>query len=233
MRRFNWQRDMATAAIVLMAAGVITGCSQNPTNAEAETSTEAETAAAAEEEKGGWLSSFTPDPVVYTLAAGETLVVRTTSTLSTKTNNAGETFVASLEEPLEVDGVVVAPKGAKVTGTVSTSDDGGRIKGVAQIGVALTEITVDGKSYAISSSSHVQSAKKTVTRDAQKVGVGAGIGAAIGAITGGGSGAAKGAGIGAGAGTGVVLGTRGEPAVIPAESVIAFTLSAPITVTAD
>ena len=41
------------------------------------------------------------------------------------------------------------------------------------------------------------------------------------------------AGIGAGAGTGVVLGTRGEPAVIPAETVIAFTLSESITVEGD
>ena len=102
-----------------------------------------------------------------------------------------------------------------------------------QIGVALTEIAVNGKTYPMSSGTFVQSAKKTVTKDAQKVGIGAGIGAAIGAIAGGGDGAAKGAGIGAGAGTAAVLGTRGDAAVIPAESVITFTLSESITVEAD
>lgn len=229
MKGLNWQISIMAAAL---AAGMV-GCSQTATtDAGEDASTEAQ-AEAAEKKDGGWLSSFSSDPVTYTLAAGEALVVRTTSTLSTKTNNAGETFTASLEEPLEVDGVLLAPKGSKVTGIVTSSDNGGRVKGVAQIGVALTEIDVNGKTYPVSSGTFVQSAKKTVTKDAQKVGIGAGIGAAIGAIAGGGDGAAKGAGIGAGAGTAAVLGTRGDAAVIPAESVITFTLSESITVEAD
>jgi hypothetical protein len=233
MKRFNWQSKIVVGvAAAALAAGMV-GCSPTAvTDAGEEPGVEPQ-AAAVEQKDGGWLSSFSSDPVSYTLAAGENLVVRTTSTLSTKTNNAGETFTASLEEPLEIDGVVLAPKGAKVTGTVTSSDDGGRVKGVAQIGVALTEIAVNGKIYPITSGTYVQSAKKTVTKDAQKIGIGAGIGAAIGAIAGGGDGAAKGAGIGAGAGTGVVLGTRGDPAVIPAETVISFTLSESITVQAD
>lgn len=233
MKGFNWQTKIVVgAAAVALAAGMV-GCSQTTATDEVE-EMGAEAQAPAEEKKdGGWLSAFGSDPVTYTLAAGEDLVVRTTSTLSTKTNNAGETFTASLEQPLEVDGVVLAPKGSKVTGTVTSSDDGGRVKGVARIGVALTEIVVNGKAYPISSGTYVKSAKKTVTKDAQKIGIGAGIGAAIGAIAGGGDGAAKGAGIGAGAGTGVVLGTHGDPAVIPAETVLSFTLSESITVEAD
>lgn len=233
MKGQNWQTKIVVGvAAAALAAGMV-GCSQTATtDAGEEAGTEAQ-ASAAEKESGGWLSSFSSDPVTYTLAAGENLVVRTTSTLSTKSNNAGETFTASLEEPLQVDGVILAPKGSKVTGIVTSSDDGGRVKGVARIGVALTEIVVNGKTYPISSGTYVQSAKKTITKDAQKVGIGAGIGAAIGAIAGGGDGAAKGAGIGAGAGTAAVLGTRGDPAVIPAESVIAFTLSESITVQAD
>lgn len=233
MKGFNWQtKIVAGVAAAALAVGMV-GCSQTATTEAGEEAGAEAQAPAAGKKDGGWLSAFSSDPVTYTLAAGETLVVRTTSTLSTKTNNAGETFTASLEEPLEVDGVVLAPKGSKVTGTVTSSDDGGRVKGVAQIGVALTEIVVNGKAYPISSGTYVQSAKKTVTKDAQKIGIGAGIGAAIGAIAGGGDGAAKGAGIGAGAGTGVVLGTRGDPAVIPAETVIAFTLSESVTVEAD
>lgn len=236
MKGFIWQTKIVYGvAAAALAAGMV-ACSQTATTESGEETGAEASAAPGEHNEGkdeGWLSSLKPDPVTYTLAAGESLVVRTTSTLSTKTNNAGETFTASLEEPLAVDGVVLAPKGSKVTGTVTSSDDGGRVKGVAQIGVTLTELVVNGKSYPISSGSYVQAAKKTVTKDAQKIGIGAGIGAAIGAIAGGGDGAAKGAGIGAGAGTGVVLGTRGAPAVIPAESVISFTLSEPITVEAD
>lgn len=232
MKGLNWQTKFVVGVAAAALATGMVGCSQTATDAGEDPAAEAQ-AAAGEKKDGGWLSSFGSDPVTYTLAAGENLIVRTTSTLSTKTNNAGETFTASLEEPLQVDGVVLAPKGSKVTGTVTSSDDGGRVKGVAQIGVALTEITVNGKTYPIASGTFVQSAKKTVTKDAQKVGIGAGIGAVIGAVAGGGDGALKGAGIGAGAGTGVVLGTHGDAAVIPAESVITFTLSQSITVEAD
>lgn len=232
MKGQNWQTKIVVGvAAAALAAGMV-GCSQTATTNDEEAGAETR-AAAVEKEDSGWLSSFSPDPVTYTLAAGEDLVIRTTSTLSTKSNNAGETFTASLEEPLEVDGIVLAPKGSKVTGIVTSSDDGGRVKGVAQIGVALTEIVVNGKTYPISSGTYVQSAKKTVTKDAQKVGIGAGIGAAIGAIAGGGDGALKGAGVGAGAGAGTVLATKGDPAVIPAESVLSFTLSESITVQAD
>jgi len=234
MKGQHWQTKIVVGvATAALAAGMV-GCSQTAaTDAGEQAGAEAQAAAVENKEDSGWLSTFSSDPVTYTLAAGENLVVRTTSTLSTKSNNAGETFAASLEEPLEVDGVVVAPKGSKVTGIVTSSDDGGRVKGVASIGIALTEIVVKGKSYAISSGTYVQAAKKTVTKDAQKVGIGAGIGAAIGAIAGGGDGALKGAGIGAGAGTGAVLATKGDPAVIPAESVLNFTLSESITVEAD
>ena len=234
MKGFNWQTKIVVGVAAAALAAGMAGCSQTAaTEAGEEPAGDAQAVAAVEKKDGGWLSSFSSDPVTYTLAAGENLVVRTTSSLSTKTNDSGETFTASLEEPLEIDGVVLAPKGSKVTGIVTSSDDGGRVKGVAQIGIALTEIVVNGKTYPISSGTFVQSAKKTVTKDAQKVGIGAGIGAAIGAIAGGGDGAAKGAGIGAGAGTATVLGTRGDPAVIPAESVINFTLSESITVQAD
>ena len=63
-----------------------------------------------------------------------------------------------------------------------------------------------------------------------KVGVASGIGAAIGAIAGGGKGAAIGAGAGAAGGTGLVLGTRGEAAELPAETVLSFKLAAPVNV---
>ncbi len=61
--------------------------------------------------------------------------------------------------------------------------------------------------------------------------MGTGAGAIIGAIAGGGKGAAIGAGVGAGAGTAGALATRGDPAVIPAGTVVKFKLTAPITVT--
>ncbi|MBI1356166.1 MAG: hypothetical protein GC160_17635 [Acidobacteria bacterium] len=167
-----------------------------------------------------------PEVPPATLAAGQRVQVRTTSTLSTKSNSSGETFTGTLAEPVMDGDRVVFSAGAPVTGRIAFADKGGRVKGVAKIGLEVTEI--DGVN--VSTKSYVAQAKKTHTKDAQKIGIGAGAGAIIGAITGGGSGAAKGAGVGAGAGTGVVLATHGDPAVIPAESTVWFELSQPVTV---
>ena len=79
-----------------------------------------------------------PAPVTITAAAGKALRVRTASSLSTKTARNGEGFTAILAEPLIADGVTLAEKGATVTGVVSNSDPGGRVKGVASLAVRLT-----------------------------------------------------------------------------------------------
>ena len=168
-----------------------------------------------------------PDPV--TIAQGTPLRIRTDSALSTKTAKAGDTFTATLMEPLVVDGKEIAPRGARAQGRVVNSDEGGRVKGVASISVRLTQIHVGTRDVAITTGTIGRQARTTKKKDAVKVGIGAGIGAAIGAIAGGGQGAAIGAGAGGAAGTGVVLATHGEPAVIPAESPLTFKLTMPVT----
>lgn len=163
------------------------------------------------------------------LEPGTTLRVRTTSTLSTKTNAAGDVFEASLAEPVVVDGRQVLPRGAAVKGRVVEADPGGRVKGLATLSLALTSVTAGGEVVPVSTGAVAQQAKSSTKKDAAKVGIGAGIGAAIGAIAGGGKGAAIGAAAGGGAGTGAVLATRGDAAVVPAETVLTFTLSKPAT----
>jgi len=171
-------------------------------------------------------------PLVYTVPAGSRISVYTATTLSTKTSKAGDNFVASLAEPLVVDGHTVAKKGANVEGSVVSTDPGGRVKGVASMAVSLQRLTLaDGRAVAISTNSYSQQARTTKKKDAKKIGIGAGAGAIIGAIAGGGKGAAIGAGVGGGAGTGVVLATRGEPATIPSESRLSFTLKSPVKMT--
>lgn len=165
------------------------------------------------------------------IPAGHSISVRTTTTISTKTAEAGTPFVAHLTAPLTVGNQVVAPAGAEVRGVVANADDGGRVKGVASISIRLTGVTTgNGQVLPISTSVYGVQARATKGKDAAKIGIGAGVGAAIGAIAGGGKGAAIGAATGGGAGTGVVLATRGDPAVIPAESIVNFSLTAPVQV---
>jgi hypothetical protein len=167
-----------------------------------------------------------------TVPSGTPIAVRTIESLSTKTQKTGDRFEAVLDQPLEVGGVVVAERGAAVKGVVSNSDPGGRTKGVASIALNLTAIrAASGEELAVTTQSVSQKAPTSKKKDAAKIGIGSGLGAAIGAIAGGGKGAAIGAGAGAAGGTGVVLSTRGDPAVVPSESLLKFRLTAPITYT--
>jgi hypothetical protein len=119
-----------------------------------------------------------------------------------------------------------------VEGVIVDSDPGDKVKGVASITVALESLTLaDGRTVRLATSTFTQQAKTTKKKDAAKIGVGAGVGAAIGAIAGGGKGAAIGAGVGGAAGTGAVLATRGDPAVIPAETRVRVTLKSAVKIT--
>ncbi|MCL6545156.1 MAG: hypothetical protein K6T61_07995 [Bryobacteraceae bacterium] len=166
-----------------------------------------------------------PQPVV--LPEGTQLRVRVIPTLSTETLKGGETFEATLAEPLEIGGRVIAPRGASVTGKVVEADPGGRVRGVAHLSLQLSSLAAGGKTVAIVTDTVTQEARASKGKDAAKVGIGSGVGAAIGALAGGGKGAAIGAAAGGAAGTGVVLATRGEPAVVPSETVLSFTLKEP------
>lgn len=174
-----------------------------------------------------------PKPVIrtVTIEPGTALTVRTMNTISTNSAGPGEHFTVSLEEPLVQGGRTIAPKGALAEGVVVESNQGGRVQGRAVLAVTLTSLTLpDGKRVEIATNTIGNHARKSTKKDAAKVGIGAGIGAVIGAIAGGGKGAAIGAGVGAGAGTAGVLLTRGNAAQIPAESVLHFELTGPVTV---
>jgi hypothetical protein len=172
-----------------------------------------------------------PRAAAITLAEGTVLKVRTTNTISTKTHHAGDKFEANLEEPIEQGGRILVPKGARVEGKVVESDEGGRVKGRAELAVALTQLQVnENKSVDLETNTLGREAKDTHGQDAAKIGIGAGVGAVIGAIAGGGKGAGIGAASGGAAGTGLVLATRGKAAVLPAESVLSFRLRAPVTI---
>ncbi len=170
-------------------------------------------------------------PAPLTLSAGTRIRVRTTTTLSTKSAHTGQPFTATLEQPLIHRETVIAPKGTRVEGRVVESDPGGRVSGRAGIAIRLVALNLPGGTIAeLTTDVHRRQARATKKKDAVKIGAGAAFGAALGALAGGGRGAAIGAASGGAAGTGVVLATRGDAAVIPAESILTFTLRAPTSI---
>ncbi|MCL6507473.1 MAG: hypothetical protein K6T59_10630 [Bryobacteraceae bacterium] len=221
-------RALFTMSVALSAAPFQAGC--NSSHGPRQNAAGQEKAAGTRGEGSAAAVTAQRHSSLITLPEGTPVVVRTTSVMSTKTHQAGQSFIAHLEQPLVLDGREIAPKGAEAEGTIVESDPGGRMRDRATLAVTMTRLHLAGGGVAqISTGALTHEANATKAKDAAKIGIGSGVGAAIGAIAGGGKGAAIGAAAGAAAGTGVVLSTRGDPAVIPSETVLHFALRAPVT----
>lgn len=173
-----------------------------------------------------------PQPRSVTIASGTLVTVRLGETISTERSRQGDSFMATLDEPLVVDGLVIAEKGARANGRVVDLVEAGRVKGLAHLSLELANVMLsDGQKIELRTARFEKDGPSSKTADTEKVGIGAVIGAAIGAMAGGGKGAAIGAAGGGAAGGGVVAATRGKPAVLTAETKISFRVEQPVTIT--
>lgn len=173
-----------------------------------------------------------PPPQQLTIPPGSYITVRVNQQLSSNKNHAGDLFTATLEQPVVVNGIVVASPGETVSGRVTEAEKSGRIEGLARLGVQLNELTlVDGQQVPIQSQFIDQIGPGSKARDAGAIAGTTAAGAAIGAAAGWGVGAAIGAGAGAAASTIGVLVTRGRPSVIGPEEVLTFRIVQPVTIT--
>ena len=170
-------------------------------------------------------------PGTLTVPAGTVLVIRTDDFLSTDRNQVGDQFTATLDQPLIVNGWVVARRGQTIIGKVKEVRKAGRIKGTSELGVELTDMTlVDGRQVPILTELSKGTGGTSHGQDAATIATTTGLGAAIGAAANWGTGAAIGAGAGAVAGIGAVLLTRGRPTILEPESQLSFRLLDPIRV---
>lgn len=170
-----------------------------------------------------------PPPPPIVVPAGTDLVITLSQSLGSKTSQSGQTFLATVARPVTVGGQTAIPKGSSVAGTVITAKEKGKIKGEGQLSLTLRSITINGQTYQIQTGVLDSTIKGKGKRTAATTGGGAAGGALIGGIAGGG----KGAGIGAlvGAAGGFVGGalTGNKQIELPAETVLTFGFSAPLT----
>jgi hypothetical protein len=129
--------------------------------------------------------------------------------LSTKVNNEGDSFTATVSEPVYLKERLVIPKGSIVSGSVSRLLRPGRFKGKAVMNLLFSTIRIQGSPEVplVASLTRVGergtgnegdvTAAGSKGKDVAKVAAPTATGAGIGAIVGGGKGAAIGAGIGA------------------------------------
>jgi hypothetical protein len=82
-----------------------------------------------------------PQPII--VAAGSPLTVRITEDLGSKASQTGQTFAATLDKDVVVDGQTAIPAGANVVGTVVSAKPYGRFAGEASLVLRLTSVNVN------------------------------------------------------------------------------------------
>ncbi|HYI93873.1 MAG TPA: hypothetical protein VEX68_10040 [Bryobacteraceae bacterium] len=163
------------------------------------------------------------------LPVGTVLHVRVIDAINVDLSKPGQTYRASIDDPIMLGGNVVIPRGADVTLQAAAVKQAGKLKGNDEISLKINSIAANGKRFDVVTDAVTQKGgsegKKTARR---AIGV-AGLGAAIGGIAGGGQGAAIGAAAGAGAGLAASAG--GQTLKIPSETRLQFRLSSAVNIT--
>src|SRR5262245_59637513 len=119
----------------ILLAGVV-ACSKAPSE------TSADSTAPAAAEKPSLLDKLKPEPKI-TIPAGTRLRVALIDGVSSNQNSSGDQFMASLTDPVVIDGKTVLARGTKVRGRVVDAKESGRVKGRASIQLRLTDIIRD------------------------------------------------------------------------------------------
>jgi hypothetical protein len=182
----------------------------------------------------------------FSIPAGSTLHCRLTQTLSTQLNFQGDPFTATVSEPYLVNGKQVIPAGATIEGRISELQRPGRIKGVGEMQLSVTRITLpDGRNFPLNATllsaygaegAHVNGEEGSVqgpnsrVKDLKEVGLGMGGGGFLGTLIGGFHGAVIGGVIGGAAGLIDTLRRRGTDLTLPTGTQLNYQLTRPLVV---
>ena len=171
-----------------------------------------------------------------TIAAGVNIPIRTSEAIAASTED-GRIFTGVVDQDvMDVNGRIAVPRGSTAELMVKRNND--------ELSMDLESLTINGERYAIDANSTgsvgtsgslgdtIKNGAGTIGANkdtATYVGGGALLGTIVGAIAGGGKGAAIGAAVGAAAGAGTQIYTHGKRVSVPAESLLTFQLSRPLT----
>jgi hypothetical protein len=225
-------RSRVTVASLVLALAFGAACnkpsSTSSDSSSAPDATAGQPGSADSQKMGG--SSQPRMPEEITVPSGKVLTVTLSDAVGSKISQPGQSFGGSLARPVEVNGEIVIPAGARVSGEVVDAKPLGRFAGGALLQLRLDSVSIHGERMPVQTATFTQTLKGKGKRTAVMAGGGAGLGALIGGLTGGGKGAAIGAAAGAGAGTAGTAFTGNKEIVLPAESAVPFTLKAPLKI---
>jgi len=171
-----------------------------------------------------------PPPKKLIIDQGTQLAIRLVDPIDSEKNQTGDTFHATLNAPLTSDGEQAVPAGVDIVGHVVEVKSAGKFAGQSEVVLQLDSLTSGGKTYNLQTDQYKKTGSSRGKNTAAKVGGGAVVGSIIGALAGGCKGAAIGAAAGAGVGGGVQAATKSQQIKLPSETILNFTLQAPVTV---
>ncbi|MHB8217220.1 MAG: BON domain-containing protein [Candidatus Sulfotelmatobacter sp.] len=169
-------------------------------------------------------------PQKVTIEQGTQMSIRLVDSIDSEKNQVGDTFHASLNAPLSAEGSEAIPAGTDVAGHIVDLKSAGKFSGQSLVVLQLDTISANGRTYTLQTDQYRKEGASRGKNTAEKVGGGAIVGGIIGAIAGGGKGAAIGTAAGAGVGGGVQAASKSQQIKLPSETVLNFTLQAPVTV---
>lgn len=169
-----------------------------------------------------------PELTSVSIPVDTPIMIRMIDAVNSETARRGQTFQASLDEPIYVDSRQVVPRGAEVLTKLVNDQKAGKLQGQTSLTLALSQISINGRYVDVTSTDIQTSASSQTGRTAKVVGGTAALGAIVGAIAGGGKGAAIGAGSGAALGGATQVFTNGPQVKIPSETRLTFRLQAPV-----
>ena len=174
-------------------------------------------------------TSSAPDTGVE-VPAGTEIAIRTIDPIDSQVSQTGETFRASVDEPVTAGGAQIIPRGADVVVKLVDAQESGKIAGKTVLTLDLVSVTVNGRIVNVNTQSVTKASSSRTARSGKVIGGATVLGAILGAAAGGGTGAAIGAASGAAVGTGAQVATKGQRVHIPPETRLTFTLEYPVRI---
>jgi hypothetical protein len=176
-------------------------------------------------------SPTVPENIQALVPAGTPIKVQLNQSIRTSTHRSGQSFFATLKDPVVIGGKIIFQAGVPLIGIISQSQESGHFSGSALIELQLTRIIMpDGTTLPISTESFKKIGQAHFLRNIGLIGIGTILGAGLGKLLGQIPGALI--GIGFGGGTGAVLAyvTGKEDLFIKAGTDLGFKTARPLTV---